>query len=227
VTPIPIAGSDYHVASGQRLFSVGCNHGSDATVMPGQLRAVNKYMGPENLVVSGQPVDGRSGGGLFSYDGKLVGVCNAADPELNEGLYAAYASVHRLLDDAKLSFVYAKPRARRVPEAIAREPERLPRDPIADRTLSGIRQRDERGSRPAIADDTERTLARGAEGVEPAGAEVICIIRPKNRPDAESQVVVLDRPSRDFINRLNQERTQQDSRQTTQMRIDTRKPLRR
>ncbi len=109
LTSVPIARANYHVSPGQPLFSMGCNHGQEPTILRGPLRAVNQYLGPENLVVAGQPVDGRSGGGLFSYDGFLVGVCNAADPERSEGLYAAYKSVHRHLDEAKLAFIYQQP----------------------------------------------------------------------------------------------------------------------
>lgn len=111
LTSVPIARANYQVSPGQPLFSLGCNHGQEPTILRGPLRAVNQYLGPENLVVAGQPVDGRSGGGLFSYDGCLVGVCNAADPERAEGLYAAYMSIHRHLDEAKLAFIYQQPQA--------------------------------------------------------------------------------------------------------------------
>ena len=68
------------------MFSIGCDHGADPSVLRGRLKQVNKYLGPENITVQGRPTEGRSGGGLFSYDGKLIGVCNAADPEIDEGL---------------------------------------------------------------------------------------------------------------------------------------------
>jgi hypothetical protein len=68
--------------------------------------SVDKYLGPANVQVAGQPVQGRSGGGLFALDGTLLGVCNAADPEDNEGLFAALPSIHEHLDEAGLAFVY-------------------------------------------------------------------------------------------------------------------------
>jgi len=68
--------------------------------------AVDKYLGPPNVQVAGQPVQGRSGGGLFAIDGTLIGVCNAADPEDNEGLFAALPSIHEQLEEASLAFVY-------------------------------------------------------------------------------------------------------------------------
>jgi hypothetical protein len=224
---IPIAGPTFHVAQGQRLFSVGCNEGADPTVMRGQLKAINKYLGPENLVVSGRPIYGRSGGGLFSYDGRLIGVCNAADPELNEGLYAAFASIHRHLDDAKLSFIYRDDAGVQVASA---ETDAAPRklSPLPGRSsptnqptdLHAASPRDDRprGRSDVSPDGSLPWLAQGAEGAEPDGAEVICIIRSKTDPAGENKVVVLDRPSRDFLQRLTDEQRDQQSRQMTRLR---------
>ena len=59
---------------------------------------------PWNVEVAGQPVVGRSGGGLFSADGMVIGVCNAAEPEDQEGLFAALASIHAVLDQQESRF---------------------------------------------------------------------------------------------------------------------------
>jgi hypothetical protein len=48
---------------------------------------MNRYLGAPNIETSGAPVQGRSGGGLFNDQGELVGVCYAADGQLDEGLY--------------------------------------------------------------------------------------------------------------------------------------------
>ena len=39
--------------------------------------------------IHGAPVGGRSGGGLVNQDGQLIGICNAADHEDNEGFYVS------------------------------------------------------------------------------------------------------------------------------------------
>ena len=251
VRAVPIAGPGYHVATAQRLFSVGCDRGRAPSVMRGKLKAVNKYLGPENLVVSGRPIDGRSGGGLFTYDGRLVGVCNAADQEIDEGLYAAFASIHRHLDDADLAFVYRNPDslspssqlvstgpAPRRQNPLRKKPSRFDDTPGNDVALAGFNQaRDssrrsnarshsprELNAQQRLAEllpesqATTRGLATAAEGDEPENAEIICIIRPKNRPNGSSEVVVLDRPSRDFLRTLNREHERQQSRQATQVR---------
>ena len=97
---------DRRVAPGESVVTVGCNGGADPTIHHSRITAVDKYLGPANVQVAGQPVQGRSGGGLFAIDGTLIGVCNAADPADNEGLFAALPSIHEQLEDAGLAFVY-------------------------------------------------------------------------------------------------------------------------
>ena len=106
VEAVRVGGSDRRTAPGDAVVTVGCNGGADPTIHHSRVTAVDKYLGPPNVQVAGQPVQGRSGGGLFAIDGTLIGVCNAADPEDNEGLFAALPSIHEQLDEAGLAFVY-------------------------------------------------------------------------------------------------------------------------
>jgi hypothetical protein len=53
------------------------------------------------------PKPGRSGGGLFTTDGYLAGVCNFAEPQGNHGLYATPRSIYSLLDRNHLATLYA------------------------------------------------------------------------------------------------------------------------
>ena len=91
---------------GEPVINVGCNNGNAPTARRTQISSKNKYLGPPNLQAGGLPVEGRSGGGLFSADGQVIGVCNCADPKDNEGLYAAGDVIRAELDRAGLSFVY-------------------------------------------------------------------------------------------------------------------------
>lgn len=101
-----VAPPGYPIQVNDPTFNVGCSDGAPPTVRHGQVTAIDKYLGFGNIETSGAPVQGRSGGGLFSADGYLIGVCNAADPRIDEGLYASLVEIHRELDQAKLSFVY-------------------------------------------------------------------------------------------------------------------------
>ena len=91
---------------GEGVVTIGCDGGREPTMHVSRVTSVDKYLGPANVQVAGQPVQGRSGGGLFALDGTLLGVCNAADPEDNEGLFAALPSIPEHLDEAGLAFVY-------------------------------------------------------------------------------------------------------------------------
>ena len=106
IEPARVGGSSRATATGEPVVSVGCDGGDDPTIHHSRVTAVDKYLGPANVQVAGQPVQGRSGGGLFAIDGTLIGVCNAADPADNEGLFAALPTIHEQLDEAGLAFVY-------------------------------------------------------------------------------------------------------------------------
>lgn len=110
--PVPVvrvAPAGYQVAEGDRVQSVGCGGGELPSVQSHQVTAVNRYLGPDNIECTGIPIQGRSGGGLFSAKGNVVGVCNAADPQGRRGIYAGLKEVHRLLDRARLSALYQQP----------------------------------------------------------------------------------------------------------------------
>ena len=106
LVPVRVGGTDRGTTAGESVATVGCNGGADPTIHHSRITAVDKYLGPANVQVAGQPVQGRSGGGLFAVDGTLIGVCNAADPADNEGLFAALPTIHEQLEEAGLAFVY-------------------------------------------------------------------------------------------------------------------------
>jgi thiol-disulfide isomerase/thioredoxin len=101
-----VAPAGYEPRRGDRVYSVGCSNGADPTVRRTHITSLDKYAGPPLIVANGQPVTGRSGGGLFSAQGRLIGVCNAADPQDNEGLYAALGSIYAELDRFHLAHLY-------------------------------------------------------------------------------------------------------------------------
>lgn len=105
-TAVPIAPEGHVARQGESVMSVGCDHGAAPSPRVSTLNGLNKFAGPPNLQVAGQPVQGRSGGGLFSADGYLIGVCNAADPEDNEGLFSAVANVHKQLSRSGIKLAY-------------------------------------------------------------------------------------------------------------------------
>lgn len=109
VAVTPIAPPGTVMQPGVGLTSVGCNNGDNPTARSTQVTAIDRYVGHPNIEAAGAPVEGRSGGGLFNAQGQLVGVCYAADPQCDEGLYASLPSIYAKLDSLGLSKVYREP----------------------------------------------------------------------------------------------------------------------
>jgi hypothetical protein len=232
LTPAPVAPEGFELKQGDKLLTVGCNNGSDPTVEHTHVLATNKFVGPPNVQVAGQPVQGRSGGGLFTSQGMVVGVCNAADPTDNAGLFAAAAAIHAQLDAARLSSIY---RSQLANPAYANADRNLP----ANGDSRGANAMDDRAvglasaTTPVVpnAADLARTVGAGENRVTLASltqqvgdAEVICIICPRGNPQAKNEVVVLDRASSAFMQQLAAERQTQQSRRLTSH--ETRTPAR-
>ncbi len=87
----------------QPLLSFGCDKGAVPSPLRTSVSKILPYLGPANLTCSTPPEKGRSGGGLFDASGALVGVCSAADPERNEGLYMAHQAVMAIIQHCQVS----------------------------------------------------------------------------------------------------------------------------
>jgi thiol-disulfide isomerase/thioredoxin len=97
VTTVPMLDRNKRVQEGDRVFSIGCDHGNDPSHRDSQVTKMNRYLGPPNIEVAGMPVQGRSGGGLFNDAGELIGICYAADSELDEGLFVGTEIIYEEL----------------------------------------------------------------------------------------------------------------------------------
>jgi thiol-disulfide isomerase/thioredoxin len=218
VAAIKVAPLGYRVAQGQAVISVGCNNGDRPTPVRSHISSIDKYLGPPNLQVAGQPVEGRSGGGLFSDDGLLVGICNAADPSDREGLFAALPSIHAELDAAQLAFVY-QPAGNRPLVQATPQPKR---DvvPVSGTAAAGQ-------VLPAVLNPPAATEPRvmivPTSSHEPRlnkeeqaaldeirrrqqdDAEVIVVIRSRRDPAAKSEILRLSGVSQEFLKQLSGE----------------------
>ena len=102
--------------SRMKMLTVGCSEGQDATawhtvIFNPQMRGLAgnaSYQAIECLIA---PKQGRSGGGLFTTDGYVAGVCNFAEPRGDHGLYATPRSIYNLLDRNNLMALYAPVRS--------------------------------------------------------------------------------------------------------------------
>jgi len=105
----PIAPQGLRLEPGDPVTSVGCNHGENPTAWATRITAINRYQGHPNVEAARAPVEGRSGGGLFNAQGQVIGICYAAEPKGDEGLYASLSSIHAKLDELQLSVIYQAP----------------------------------------------------------------------------------------------------------------------
>ena len=209
-----VAPPTYRVSPGDEVVNAGCNNGDDPTVRHNRVTSLDKFLGPPNLQVGGLPVQGRSGGGLFSEEGLVIGVCNAADPQDNEGLYAALAALHAELDEAGLSLVY-QPRdgsqAARAP-LVAVEPPPMPKEMPRPLSLIQLTESPARSDGPPARRElnqqqhglSSREIAalQRIDSRKAEGAEVICIVRSRFNPESPSEIFVFDRVSPEFLERL-------------------------
>ena len=205
VVAAPLAAADYVVRSGDAVINVGCDNGREPTPRVSRVTSTDKYLPPPNIQVAGQPVEGRSGGGLFTADGVVIGVCNAADPADNEGLYAGIGSIHAELTRKGLSSMLATAAAETAPRM-------APVMPATDRPNAGPRvvptSADgppgslSAASAPAVLTPAERSLLDKAQA---AGAEVICIVRPLANPHSMGEILVVDRASPALLQQLSAE----------------------
>jgi len=97
------------------MLTVGCSEGQDATAWHTQIikpRIQNFLSGRpayEAIECWKAPKQGRSGGGLFTDNGYIAGVCDFAEPQGDHGLYATPRSIYHLLDRNKLMALYSPP----------------------------------------------------------------------------------------------------------------------
>jgi thiol-disulfide isomerase/thioredoxin/S1-C subfamily serine protease len=216
-----VAGAEEKVVRGQPLLSIGCSRGERPMIERLRVTMLNRYEGPDTIECTGVPVKGRSGGGLFTTSGHVVGVCTNADPQEGRGVYAGLKPIHQLLRNAGLEELIPgasrRPRGRMVDLAAAPAAPATPLPGTADEPspsptkleLELAQLKQSRGKGPASDAAAEETVARpdadqatvaaAAGGTE--DAEVICIIRPLHRAGT-SKVVIINRASRKFMNYL-------------------------
>jgi hypothetical protein len=103
IEPIQVAPQTFPVARGDQIFSIGCDHGESPTIRRSRIKNQARYNGVDKYDIFGRPVVGRSGGGLFTPGGQLIGVCNAAVVDVDEGVYTTLDTIYWQIARANLS----------------------------------------------------------------------------------------------------------------------------
>jgi thiol-disulfide isomerase/thioredoxin len=188
-----VAPPGYRVAPGETVVTVGCNNGDDPTAAHGRVLAVDKFRGPHNLQVEGEPVEGRSGGGVFSSDGMVVGICNAADRDDHAAYCAALPTIHAEMDRANVAFLYKE------------EPKGTWSPAAPPSAMCVVRSRATPAKEPPAEADQAAKLAPGEQAAwdeiqrcRKDGAKFVCIINSRDR-EGKSEMIMLDHVSPAFL----------------------------
>ncbi len=204
VTPIQVAPKEYVARPQDRVFTIGCSEGREPTIQESRVTVINRFTSKPNINVAGIPANGRSGGGLFSAEGLLIGVCNAANEADNEGMYASLPTVHWQLDKFNLQAIYqrasTKAAAAEVPVS-----EPIPQDPSPARPEStSLAAAPNPVSLPELPSQMPSVNPAVYESSESAGddLEVVVIVRSKQRPENNSEIYVVDSVSPDLLSRI-------------------------
>ncbi len=181
ITPIRVAPANFRLEPRMRVFTIGCNNGRPPTLQRSHVSAIDRYEGPSNIEVAGMPVSGRSGGGLFTTNGLLIGVCNAADHHDNEGIYASLPIIQDALSKIGQARVF---------------------EPSSTRVASNERPRSPGDGKASAAASSVQPVSYN----EPASdVEVICIVRPRNNARGQSESFTLIAPPASLLRQLKQE----------------------
>jgi hypothetical protein len=108
----PVVPQTWKPTRGLEMVTVGCSQGRDATAWSTQISRPDARFEAGGKPYSSiecvhAPLEGRSGGGLYTTDGYVAGVCDFADKGSDRGLYASPRSIYKLLDRNKLTLCYA------------------------------------------------------------------------------------------------------------------------
>jgi len=221
---VPVAAPGRGVKKGDAVASVGCGGGDNPTLQQHQVISLNRYLGPDNIECSGEPIEGRSGGGLFAADGTIVGVCFARDPQDHRGLYAGLKPIQELLHRCGLSHLYkSQPQQHQQPQEAEEvfvagvetgSADAGPEVEVAteDRvfTPTDLSEAVAASETPAVAMEELPAGTTDIDALQAAlskvgEAEVVCVVRPIKNPRAASRVVILNRASDKFVRYLTDE----------------------
>lgn len=212
----PIASTDRFPAVGDHVFSVGCGEGRTPTKLQHTVTRLNPYEGPGTTECTGMPIRGRSGGGLFDVNGNVIGVCFAADREDERGVYAGPDEIHELIASAGFAALIPSPGDNQIaqPEPPFSDPGfdvpqteattvaavEPPTEPAMDASaaLAATATATENAARDAlepVSGASEALLAALDAGTD---VEATVILRPRNRPEAPSEVIVINKVSDRF-----------------------------
>lgn len=217
VRAVPIAPDSYRIQPLQQVWSVGCDNGGNPTVRAHQVMSIDRISTPRTnsvpfhyVQVSGAPVGGRSGGGLFSAEGYLIGVCNTADPVVNDGHFVPPHIIRHVLNKMNLAHVYQNPSLGEFPQqpVLAALTPLMPTEPLPNTLPTVLPMAAASTPLPMYAENVtgisreEQATLEEIKRRKQDGDEVILIVRSRRNPEIPSDVIILNGTSDQFLDAL-------------------------
>ena len=213
IRAVPLATQDTLFA-GQNLISVGCDGGAEPTIRQHRIISLDRCSHSQNLFhyiqVSGAPTLGRSGGGLFSDDGHLVGVCNTGDPNSNDGHFVPHSVVRSQMDRLGFTVVYQSPSLSSQPSRSS-QASQTPVQQAAAPEISLVSLNGPATDKPNVSDANlsltpeERATIEEVRRRQAEGAEVILIVNhplKKGEEKPQMELIKLENVSEKFLDIL-------------------------
>ncbi len=228
VRAIPIAPASYQVGAGQNVMSVGCDGGANPTVRSHKILSLDRIRTADScplsfhyIQISGAPVGGRSGGGLFADDGYLIGVCNSADPAANDGHFVPPHIIRQVLAKKNLAAVFESPSLvdgnpirRSAPGEATSNPAVASAAPLKSLSIPSNAfqpQPEPVAVRPLSQEEQEQAALEEIKRRAQDGDEVILIVRSKRNPEARPDMIVFNGPSDRIVDALAQHPKQSEN----------------
>jgi len=190
---------------GDQVVGIGCPGGGSPTALHSRILSVDNFGGGSLIQASGEPAEGRSGGGLFNASGQVIGVSNFADPSARAGLYADLSVAKQVFEDAGLAQIYhnaaGKPATSTAPvSAIATTGPAVPAMPKMPSMPASAGQ----PSRPSPAVAPLVAVDGTASTTSAEQPELICIVRSSD--DKPATVITIDQASQALLQQIETER---------------------
>jgi Trypsin-like peptidase domain len=198
---IPLAPRELVVSPNDAVFSVGCDRGQPPTIRPTTVKNLARYDDVVKIDIHGRPVEGRSGGGLFSAGGQLIGVCNAAAVDFDEGIYTSLDNIWHQLAQTGVDRVMRQPASglESAPASMLADNSAPPAPVNSAHELASIQR-----SAPPTTPVVHQPSPAGPSGIASSGAQTELFVVVHDRATGGTRTLVISAPDSRLLDYLDQ-----------------------
>ncbi len=196
---IPLAPRELVVSPHDAVFSIGCDRGQPPTIRPTTVKNLARYDDVVKIDIHGRPVEGRSGGGLFSAGGQLIGVCNAAAVDFDEGIFTSLDNIWHQLAQTGVDRVMRQPASglETAPAAMLADNSAQPAAASFAHELAPIQR-----PAPPITPVVHQPSPAGPSGAASSGSLTELFVVLHDRTTGETRTLVINAPDARLLDDL-------------------------